>query len=578
MQRIIFLSIWILSLGVVSAQMKGLSGMQELEMMQQDFESQLQDESMLKGEQVPVGNAINPEFYYPGPGDVLSLQSLPILSSQRHLIVTPEETIVIPRIGDIYVHGMTLAQIKDTLEVLFNERNENSITSVSLTQPRLCLVKVSGNVMFPSTYALPSSYQVSTAISAANYKSSNQIPIPQYTSLMVLQDKMRESEKMYSESGLPPTRTYYSRNIIINHNDGTSSNVDLELSRLNDDITLNPYLRPSDEIIVPFEVMDYPKITVSGEFTRPAVLPYKKGDRASYLLKFGYGFTQDADKDNVYLHTPGGKSVKLQTDDSLNLIGEDFLIEPGTIIVAGKKAVKKSQQESGVVSVRGEVGTPGVYPIIPNQTRLTDIVEKAGGFTSEAYLPMARVTRRNVEQQSIIDPKKEQLEKFKRSTLVMEDSTRFSYDIMYKEENMSVNFVEVFEKNELQDNISLQDGDIIIVPESPKRVYVFGQVNQPGYVEFVKGKSMMWYVNRAGGFAEGADQERATIIRAINNTWINGYNDFTFVHAGDEIYVPTPPSYPPSVELQKQSLYINLVFAFVSVVSLIVTIINARKN
>lgn len=559
------------------AQMKGGSGFNELEMMQ-EFETQVQDDSFLQSEQIPVGNSINPDFYFPGPGDVLTLQSLPIINKDRSISITPEKTIILPRYGSIYIDGLSLTQIKDTISKIYREKNPNSVTSVSLKRPRACLIKVSGNVMFPSTYALPSSYKVSTAIMAANFKSSSQIPIPQYSSLMVLQDKMRESEKIYSESGIPSIRTYYTRNIKINHNDGSTSLVDLELARILSSEVLDPYIKESDEIIVPFEANDFAKITISGEVTRPVILPFKKGDKASFLLKFGYGLTDYADKDNIYLYLPNQERKKINIDEDFNLIGTDYELIPGATIIVGKNPKNIAEVKTGVVSIKGEVKFPGVYPIIPGETRLRELIENAGGIEDEAYLPLARVIRRNDFQQSIIDPKKELFDKFKKSTLVMEDSTRFIYDILYKEQNLSVDLYALMQNNNSNYNIALQDGDIIIIPNNPQRVYVFGQVINPGYVDFVEGKSMMWYIERAGGFSEGADEERASIIRATNNSWINGYNEETYVFAGDEVYVPNPPSYPPSVEQQKYSLYISIVGAFVTLVSLALSIYTTYQN
>jgi protein involved in polysaccharide export with SLBB domain len=532
----------------------------------------------MNAEQIPVGNPIDPDFYFPGPGDVIALQSLPILKQEKYLTVSPEKSIILPRFGDMNINGMTLSDIKDTLEILFNKRNPNSETSVTLKRPRACLVQIRGNVKFPSTYALPSSYRVSTAILAANYKSSSQIPIPQYSALMIIQDKIRESEKLFSESGLPSSRSYYSRNIKVNHLNGTTSLIDIELARIQNDITLDPYIKESDEIIVPFDIQNFPKIIISGEVTRPVVLPYKEGDMASHLLKFGYGFTNEANKNDIYLYIPGKSKIKLEVDEKMNLLSDDISLIPGSVIIVGKMVEKTKTTDAGVVSIRGEVLKPGVYPIISGKTSLKQVVEMAGGFEEDAYLPLSKVIRRNDLEQSIIDPRKELNDKFKKSTLVMEDSTRFIFDIMYKQQNLSVNFVDLFQRDDESQNVSLRDGDIIIIPENPERVYVFGQVKNPGFVDYVPNRSMMWYIERAGGFAEGADENRASIIRATNNTWINGYEDDVFVFAGDEIYVPNPPSYPPSVEQQKYSLYVSLVGGFVSILGLIVTIINVSRN
>jgi protein involved in polysaccharide export with SLBB domain len=139
---------------------------------------------------------------------------------------------------------------------------------------------------------------------------------------------------------------------------------------------------------------------------------------------------------------------------------------------------------------------------------------------------------------------------------------------------VSVDFNECFHKNNERQNIKLSDGDVIVIPKNTKKVYVYGQVKRPGYVPYEPNKDYMWYVNQAGGFAENADEDRASIIRAVSKVWIKGEENIA-VHSGDEIYVPNPPSYPPNVEQAKYGMYLALVNA---AVSLIFTLYNIYKS
>ena len=93
-------------------------------------------------------------------------------------------------------------------------------------------------------------------------------------------------------------------------------------------------------------------------------------------------------------------------------------------------------------------------------------------------------------------------------------------------------------------------GDIIEVPSNPKSVFVWGQVNQPGYIPFNENANMDWYINSAGGPAQGAHAGRLRIIRGKNKVWVKGKNDVP-VYAGDEIYVPKPPDNPPGLDIQE---------------------------
>jgi len=157
---------------------------------------------------------------------------------------------------------------------------------------------------------------------------------------------------------------------------------------------------------------------------------------------------------------------------------------------------------------------------------------------------------------------------FRTSDLTMEDSTRVKNNIYYSLPIVSCNFADLFVNNSNEDNVKLKSGDLISVPKCPKTIYVFGYVNQPGYVDYEPGKTMEWYINRAGGVTKGGKQGRARIIRGNNNAWVEG-DDNVFVFAGDRIFVPTAPDLPPGTEIQTYSMLISGVFALISIASLI---------
>ena len=68
---------------------------------------------------------------------------------------------------------------------------------------------------------------------------------------------------------------------------------------------------------------------------------------------------------------------------------------------------------------------------------------------------------------------------------------------------------------------------------------------------------MDWYVERAGGYAEGSESHRARIIRGRTQVWLEGTEE-VFVFAGDQIYVPRIPDEPTTVKLQKYAVYSSI--------------------
>jgi protein involved in polysaccharide export with SLBB domain len=351
----------------------------------------------------------------------------------------------------------------------------------------------------------------------------------------------------------------------------------LERAIFEKDINNDPYVREGDQIIVPFDQQYFNQISITGAITRPVVLPYKPFDKVSLLLKFGYGLTDDADLDNVFVFMPDSKKrIKLTIDRQLNLLSEDFELEPGSTIIVGQSlSYKKS--DYGTVSVKGFVKSPGNYLIKLGETRLKDMIDISGGFTNDAYLPLGRIIRRDYKQQSLSDPRQETYETMQYSDLKMDDTVRYYIDMKYKQPLVSTDFVELFENNSDIHNVLLYDGDVIEIPNNPGKVRVFGQVKNPGFVEFQPGQNMKWYVERAGGFAEGSQPYRARVIRGRTQVWLEGADEVV-VYAGDQIYVPRVPDEPTTVKLQRYAVLASIVATVGSLINVIAFIFISQQK
>ncbi len=561
------------------AQLKGGSDVEPEDFLEKQMQKSSSLQDLIKTQDMPVGDIINSEYYFIGPGDIISIIALPIINMEYPVKVSPDNTIIIPRIGKLDLNGMNLKKVQDTVSKLFLKRNSNALVSVSLAQARLCLVNVKGNVLNPGTFTLPASYRVSSAIRFCNQLKSNANFNPNEMEMyMKLFENIRESEKLSNSSGNSALSSYSSRNVVLLRKDGSSMSVDIEKSIAYNNPLEDPFVKEGDEIYVPHEKFDYPKISISGAVLRPITVPFKKGDKLSLLLKFGRGFTTNADVNNIYLFMPGRDSkIKVELDDSLRLIGADYDLIPGSSVIVGESFTAVAG-EQGVVSIVGHVALPGNYIIEKNNTKLKEIIDNAGGFTPKAYLPLAYIIRRTENMNRLIDPHKEQWEKFQYSDLTLEDTIRYAMDMKLRKSMVSCDFQKLFDNKDDSYNVVLQDGDVIFVPENPRRVFVYGQVNNPGFVDFKPDQSMKWYINKAGGFASGAAEDRARIIRGNNKVWLKDDENIV-VYAGDEIYVPRPPDVPATLQAQKYGVLASIIGAVTGVVSVLFTIYwNTQKK
>jgi protein involved in polysaccharide export with SLBB domain len=130
------------------------------------------------------------------------------------------------------------------------------------------------------------------------------------------------------------------------------------------------------------------------------------------------------------------------------------------------------------VVLAGEVQFPGRYSLRNRNERLSDIIERAGGLTREAY-PAGVVFVRNEGRLG-----------------------RIGIDLPL-----------VMRNARHRDNLILQDGDSIIIPQYNAVVNVKGAVNSPVAVSYVPGRSLDFYLAAAGGPSRKADTRRAYVTQ-----------------------------------------------------------------
>ena len=529
---------------------------------------------LLRTELLPSDNIVDPISYRVGPGDVLSIQILSGNATEQYISITPENSVLIPRIGEVSLLGKTLSQAKDTIIKVMKNRNPQATITVMLRKSRSLYVSIKGNMRFPGTYTVPASMRVSTIIRLANQPpksaiqntmggTSAQIDQSKELNAIEAQKSVLKAGSMSAGEDLP---SYVARNITILHADGSANNADLEQSITDMQYNFDPTLREGDQIYVPFEKPGHATIAIAGAVRRPITIAYKQGDKASMLLKLGYGFSEDANVNEVYLDQGGQQTkINVQSDGTLS---KDIDILPGAVMVVRSKNISATGFKTGVAELTGAIQNPGAYTIKPGITTLKDIVQQAGGFTDKAYLPLAYIVRRENQEPASNEPRFRAMMGMQFTDLKAEDTMRYLMHSMYRKPSVACDFTKAFSGSE-KDNVLIEDGDIIVMPENPQRVYVYGQVNNPGYVTFVSGKTMDWYIQQAGGYAAGADEDLTRIIKGRSKIWVEGDKKDVFVESGDEIYCAPPSQRPPGYEYQYYSFLITAIGGLVATLNVV---------
>ena len=71
------------------------------------------------------------------------------------------------------------------------------------------------------------------------------------------------------------------------------------------------------------------------------------------------------------------------------------------------------------------------------------------------------------------------------------------------------------QEGDLTKNLTLKDGDTIVVPKA-QAVYVFGQVKQPGAYAIDKGTTVLQALSLAGGVTDRGSTGRIKIVRTVD--------------------------------------------------------------
>ena len=159
------------------------------------------------------------------------------------------------------------------------------------------------------------------------------------------------------------------------------------------------------------------------------------------------------------------------------------------------------------VDVMGEVRYPGTYSLRTKTERLADIINRAGGLTSQAYPDGIRFVRGTGGIGRI-----------------------------------NVNLTRALRDTNSRYNIILQSADSIHVPEYQPSVKVLGAVNSPGSVLWEQGRDLDYYLSSAGGFTYRADKGRVNVryangeVRTKRKTLF--FSSVPRPGPGSEVFVP----------------------------------------
>lgn len=202
--------------------------------------------------------------------------------------------------------------------------------------------------------------------------------------------------------------------------------------------------------------------------------------------------------------------------------------------------INEQSMPLGYVTLKGEFNNPGTYQISKGVT-LSEIYERAGGLSSEAYPLAGILTRESVKEieQKAIQRSKAELSEILSSAVASGYLEQNSTDLvglislmtsmdgtqaigrLVTELNPSL-----IASNPAQ-NIALHDGDVIYMPKLLNTVTIVGQVLNPVTVPHKVGASFDYYLKLAGGVKKEADKSKIYVVQP-NGVSLRRKNGFQF--------------------------------------------------
>jgi polysaccharide export outer membrane protein len=263
--------------------------------------------------------------------------------------------------------------------------------------------------------------------------------------------------------------------------------------------------------------------------------------------------------------------VILDGDQSQNL---ELL--PGDVVTIFSTADIRvpTSEQTRFVRLEGEFVGAGVYSVKPGET-LRQLLQRAGGFTSDAYLYASEFTRESTRrvQQQRLNEYADQLEVQAATASAAGNATALNaQDAAAATAAASSAQTSIAQLRKSQPNgrivlqlkpdsrdvasvpdLALEDGDRFVVPRVPATVSVEGEVYSANAFLFKRGERTIDYLREAGGPDRQADMKHAFVLRADGSVYSQQYGNIkkATIFPGDTIVIPP--------QLQRMSIMRNLI-------------------
>jgi polysaccharide biosynthesis/export protein len=383
----------------------------------------------------------------------------------------------------------------------------------------------------------------------------------------------RLRDAVYLAGGATPDAELDNAQVFRHTDDGKLKVISVNLQKaLANDPKDNLLLEPKDRIFIHRNLnkVDPATVVIQGEVARPGKYPLGEEMTAADLVRVAGGFKRGAYTETADLtryEMVQGTSVAGETQSvqmAKAMAGEadtDVRLHDGDVLTI--KQVAGWNDVGATIALKGEVIHPGTYGIQEGE-RLSSILQRAGGFRSDAYPYGIIFERKQVRQ--LEEETRDQLVRQVRIdganlTLIPEQDTdqkmakeaavnQWQAALQKLQESPPSGRLVIHISKDVKHwantaaDIQVRAGDMVYIPKKPNFVMVDGSVYNPTAVTYKPGKDAGWYLKQSGGPTNSANKKAVFVIHADGSVsggsggLFSGGVDRSALHPGDLVMVP----------------------------------------
>lgn len=455
-------------------------------------------------------NEPNPDSGYTlDTGDILEIQLVGQANYIEDFYIKRDGSINLPDIAKINVAGLSIKNASELIKSKVNSTFIGTEAFISLKEIRDINVVVSGNAKNPGIYTLTGNSNLLHAVSVAGGVSE--------------QGSFREINLIRENKIIESLDVY-----------------DLLISGK---YNLDKRLRSGDVIFVAARKNI---VTVDGAVKRPAKYEVKDGQTLHNVIDYANGLKNTADLSNLSvsrLFNETQEIIEIETNDQFKKIKA----MDGDSIYIREHSYRNAK-------ITGAVSKPGSYIMSPGET-LNDLVEKAGGFTKNAYI-FGSVYQTEEAKSIYVSAKQTIYEEFLDNIIkISQESIGQSFDVGpvvalaqdIKNSEISGRVVVDMLDEASVDLYPVKEGDEIFIPEINNVVYIFGETSTEGAMTYVPNRKVEYYINKTGGLKASAAKKSIYILHPNGETDLYAQRKSIFqsspdsavnIYPGSVIFVP----------------------------------------